>query len=170
MTWRVQERQSNGLIKYLFRSEKKQKNKLWLAFFFPPSSVLEERVGRRRYVFKKSVWFVFILSWCEAEISLWSIRGIAINVRLDQRRRLIDIEVWLEKRWKPVRAFLVVFLWDFISLSCSFQNLKCSLLPVVKTSILRLPFKSKVKANPVNISGSKDCTVSGFIFYQVDDG
>lgn len=66
--------------------------------FFPPSSVLEERVGRHRYVSKKSVWFVFILSWCEAEILLWSIRGIATDVRLDQRRRLIDIEVWLENR------------------------------------------------------------------------
>lgn len=166
MTWRVEERQSNGLIKYLFRSKKTKTNFDWQSRPPTPSSVLDERVGRRRYVFKKSVWFVFILSWCEAEISLWSIRGIAINVRLDRTRRLTDIEVWLVLKACP--SFFC--LWDFISLSCSFQNLKYSLLPVVKPSILKLPFKSKVKANPVHIFGSKDCTVSGFILYQVDDG
>lgn len=44
----------------------------------------------------KGIWFVFILSWCEGKISLRRISGIVINVHLDHRCRLIDIEVWLE--------------------------------------------------------------------------
>lgn len=44
----------------------------------------------------EDIWFVFILSWCKGEISLWRISGIVLNVHLDHRCRLIDIEVWLE--------------------------------------------------------------------------
>lgn len=57
---------------------------------------LGKRLGNRLNVFIRGIWFVFILSWCKGEISLWRISGIVLNVHLDLRCRLIDIEVWLK--------------------------------------------------------------------------
>lgn len=51
---------------------------------------LGEKAWQSSERLRKGIWFVFILSWCKGEISLWRISGIVLNVHLDHRCRLID--------------------------------------------------------------------------------
>lgn len=63
---------------------------------------------------REGIWFVFILSWCKREISLWRISGIVSNVPLNHRCRLTVIEVWLQNREiceSVVQTFFFLFLF-----------------------------------------------------------